>query len=79
MNKNIFNILLILPLLFSCSEVIPEDERYEELPAIEAKRRILLEDFTGQFCSNCPEAHKVIRENGRIRQLLITTLFNCDM
>ena len=27
-----------------------------------AKRRILIEDFTGQFCSNCPDAHKVIHE-----------------
>ena len=58
----IYSLALCLPLLFSCSDIIPEDERYEELPAIEAKRRILLEDFTGQFCSNCPEAHKVISE-----------------
>ena len=29
MNKNIFNILLILPLLFSCSDIIPEEYYYE--------------------------------------------------
>lgn len=58
MKKYIFS--LCLPLLFSCSDVIPEGERYEELPPVEAKRSILVEDFTGQFCSNCPDAHKVI-------------------
>ncbi len=58
----IYSLALCLPLLFSCSDVIPEDERYEELPFVEAKRSILIEDFTGQFCSNCPEAHKVIRD-----------------
>lgn len=62
MKKNIFPLLLILPLLFSCSDFIPEGERYEELPPVEVKRRILIEDFTGQFCSNCPDAHKVIHE-----------------
>lgn len=60
MKKYIFGLSLFLPLLFSCSDMIPADERYEELPQVEAKRRILIEDFTGQFCSNCPEAHKVI-------------------
>ena len=54
--------LFILPLLIACGDYIPEGERYEELPAIESKRKILLEDFTGQFCSNCPEAHKVIHD-----------------
>lgn len=62
MKKNIFFLLLSLPLLFSCSEEIPFDERYEELPSVEVKRNILLEDFTGQFCSNCPEAHQVITD-----------------
>ena len=60
MKKNIFFLLLSLPLLFSCSDEIPNGERYEELPPVEAKRNILIEDFTGQFCSNCPDAHQVI-------------------
>ena len=62
MKKYIFNIFLCLPMLFSCSDVIPEDERYEELPSVEVKRNILLEDFTGQFCSNCPDAHQIISD-----------------
>ena len=60
MKKYIFS--LCLPLLFSCSDVIPEGERYEELPPVEAKRNILIEDFTGQTCSNCPDAHQVISD-----------------
>ena len=62
MKKNIFFLLLSLPLLFSCSDVIPEGERYEELPPVEAKRNILIEDFTGQTCSNCPDAHQIISD-----------------
>ena len=52
--------LLTLPLLFACSDFIPEEDRYIELPDVECKRNILIEDFTGQLCSNCPDAHQVI-------------------
>ena len=49
----------ILSLLCSCDPVA-EDERYEELPAVEAQRCVLLEEFTGQTCPNCPTAHRTI-------------------
>ena len=63
MKKHIITCLLLcMPLLFSCSDEIPYGERYENLPPVEPKRHILIEDFTGQKCSNCPEAHKVIHE-----------------
>lgn len=45
--------------LSSCND-INSDERYIELPAVEAKRVVLLEEFTGQYCVNCPEAHELI-------------------
>lgn len=45
--------------LTSCDEVAPED-RYIKLEGISPKRSVLLEDFTGQFCSNCPDAHVII-------------------
>lgn len=45
--------------LASCSE-IPEDERFVKLPTIKAERTVLLEDFTGQACINCPKAHDII-------------------
>lgn len=46
--------------LFSGCDDISIDDRYIELPAVEAKRVVLLEEFTGQYCVNCPEAHEVI-------------------
>lgn len=45
----------------ACDDVKPED-RYIEGPAIEAERAVLLEDFTGQMCLNCPAAHETIDE-----------------
>ncbi len=45
--------------LTSCNE-INYDDRFIELPAVEAQRVVLLEEFTGQKCVNCPDAHAVI-------------------
>lgn len=54
-------ILSVGALLTACND-IDESNRYEKLPAVEAKRTVLLEEFTGQSCSNCPDAHKIIHE-----------------
>lgn len=43
--------------LFAC-DTIDENERYVQLETIEAKRNVLLEEFTGQNCPNCPTAHE---------------------
>lgn len=45
--------------LTSCDE-IKENDRYIDMGEITAKRTVLLEEFTGQFCTNCPRAHEVI-------------------
>lgn len=45
---------------FSSCDEIKEENRYIELPMVEAQRTVLLEDFTGQKCINCPTAHEVI-------------------
>lgn len=42
-----------------CDEVA-EENRYEQLESVEAKRTVLLEEFTGQRCKNCPEAHRTV-------------------
>lgn len=47
--------------LTSCDDVA-EDDRYIPGEAIVAERAILLEDFTGQNCVNCPAAHEVIEQ-----------------
>ncbi len=45
--------------LAACDEVADGD-RYIELPQVTAQRTVLLEEFTGQECVNCPAAHEVI-------------------
>lgn len=52
-------IALLPPLLGACGEIGP-DERYIEVPPANVERVVLLEDFTGQGCVNCPAAHRVI-------------------
>ncbi len=43
----------------SCDDVSVAD-RYIDIPAVKVSRTVLLEDFTGQNCVNCPSAHTVI-------------------
>lgn len=50
-----------IALLCSCSN-IDEDERLVYVAPKEAKRAILIEDFTGQKCPNCPNGTKAIHE-----------------
>ncbi|MDE7402637.1 MAG: Omp28 family outer membrane lipoprotein [Muribaculaceae bacterium] len=45
--------------LTSC-DYVSSDDRYIKGPEITAERAVLLEDFTGQNCLNCPDAHEVI-------------------
>lgn len=52
----IFALLLIL---FSC-DIIPEDEILIEVPNPPMERVVLLEDYTGQLCTNCPKAAEEI-------------------
>lgn len=49
-----------LSLLLSACNGIAEDDRYIEVEATKAERTVLLEDFTGQNCVNCPAAHRTI-------------------
>lgn len=43
----------------ACNEV-PEGNRYLDLPPVEGSRNVLLTDFTGQNCVNCPEGHEIL-------------------
>lgn len=47
--------------LTSCDEV-SQNDRYILGEAVKVERAVLLEDFTGQNCINCPDAHKVIEQ-----------------
>ena len=59
--------LMVLPLggimgsLSSCSD-IAEDERLIYVEPAKAARNVLIEDFTGQQCVNCPKATDAIHE-----------------
>lgn len=59
LNKSILATLLVSALLCACDEVDNAD-RYEQLPDIQSQRVVLLEEFTGQLCTNCPDAHRLV-------------------
>lgn len=44
-----------------CSD-ISENDRYILTEGIEPQRAVLIEDFTGQNCLNCPNAHETIEK-----------------
>lgn len=59
MKKHLIYIIGIATALFTACENIPEDERIIEVEGVTAQRVVLLEDYTGQACMNCPMAHEV--------------------
>lgn len=59
--RKIIYLLTLLPLLCACSH-IADDEQLIYVPAEAAKRTVLLEDFTGQRCVNCPLGTEVIEQ-----------------
>lgn len=59
--KKLLYLLLFLPFLTSCDQV-DENDRYIEVAPVQVARRVLLEEFTGQHCTNCPDAHAIIEK-----------------
>lgn len=47
--------------VLSACDSVSEDERFEGPIAVEAKKNVLIEDFTGQRCVNCPYAAQEIQ------------------
>jgi thiol-disulfide isomerase/thioredoxin len=45
----------------ACND-IDEQDRFIEVSAVESNRVVLLEDYTGQRCTNCPDAHAVMEQ-----------------
>lgn len=62
MKKQLIYIIGIAATLCTACENISEDERFLEVEGVTAQRVVLLEDYTGQACVNCPEAHNVATE-----------------
>lgn len=58
---NVSTFLIALVMLSACSSV-SEDERFIYVPQPDVKRAVLIEDFTGQRCINCPNAAEKIEQ-----------------
>lgn len=59
MLKKILLTLPVVSLLMACDN-ISEQDRFIDTGEIHAARKVLLTEFTGQRCTNCPDAHKII-------------------
>lgn len=57
-----YSVLSIIPVLLTACDDVKPDDRYIDCGEIKVERAVLLEDFTGQQCLNCPQAHKTIKE-----------------
>ncbi len=60
MKRNILYIAAAMGMALAGCNGIAEDDRYIDVEAPKVDRTVLLEDFTGQNCVNCPAAHRVI-------------------
>lgn len=47
-------------LTFAACDEVDDADRFHEMPAQESSRNVLVEEFTGQRCTNCPDAHKAL-------------------
>lgn len=55
----IFGSILTALSLTSCDNIAPED-RYEEVIRDHSEKVVLIEEYTGQRCVNCPDAAEII-------------------
>ena len=60
MKTKILYLVFTIVLVLSGCKGIAEDDRYIHVDAVKVERTVLLEDFTGQNCVNCPAAHRTI-------------------
>lgn len=63
MNKIFYSLatLAATASLFSCDN-IAEGDRLIYVAPVEVSKNVLIEDFTGQYCKNCPDATDAIHE-----------------
>ena len=60
MKKIHLTILTLTALLFAACDEVPVDERLTYVEPPEVGRAVLIEDYTGQYCVNCPRATEEI-------------------
>lgn len=49
-----------LALSFAACDPVDENERYSEATEINKDHKVLIEEFTGQYCPNCPLGHEAL-------------------
>ncbi|MCH5233819.1 MAG: Omp28 family outer membrane lipoprotein [Muribaculaceae bacterium] len=59
--KKFLLLIATFPFLIACDN-IDEKDRYIQVENRPLERKVLLEEFTGQNCVNCPDAHAVIEK-----------------
>lgn len=59
--NRLFYIPVLAVAMTACSDV-SEDDRYIDTGVFTPARAVLIEDFTGQNCVNCPAAHEIIEK-----------------
>lgn len=73
--KKLFAFALAALALTACDEMEP-NERFSDPVIVEAKKNVLIEDFTGQQCMNCPlaaeEIHKLQEAYGADRLIAVS-------
>jgi hypothetical protein len=57
MKKLLFSSLILSVSLLSCDKI---EDPTKDVVAISASRKVMVEDYTGQACGNCPEASAVM-------------------
>lgn len=57
----IYGVMLVSALLAGACDYISEDERFIYVEPAKVAKRVLVEDFTGQSCVNCPAANEIIK------------------
>lgn len=59
--SKIYALLMASAMVLGGCDQVDENDRLIELPAVESQRVVLLEEFTGQRCINCPAAHDIVK------------------
>lgn len=57
-----YGVLLASALLAGACDYIDEDERFIYVEPATVAKRVLIEEFTGQGCVNCPSANETIKQ-----------------
>lgn len=61
MNKILYSISAVFAALFlTACDPVDENERFSEATDINQDRKVLVQEFTGQLCPNCPLGHEAL-------------------